>query len=204
MFKKPGPPPVATTADDDEAVLEIRRTNVTRPAVSDASVDTPATPPADLAPATGRTPPSSAKTKSSNSASHSVIDELLTMRGDIETEGNVQIKGRVFGNVQCVSVIVEDGAVVNGEIHAQEVVVRGQTSGTIRGRLVRLESTAVVESDIFHQSFACEQGARIQGQLSYGDGAAAPTTTSSQTNATTAKKGVTIRQDRPSETVPQT
>ncbi|MEO1719948.1 MAG: polymer-forming cytoskeletal protein, partial [Pseudomonadota bacterium] len=184
------PPPVdPPTGTDDEAVLEIRRpaprsqveasdTKVASSAAADEPRSTAA--PAAIPPNRG---------KSDSATSHSVIDELLTMRGDIETEGNVQIKGRVFGNVSCVSVIVEDGAIVNGEINAQEVVVRGQTSGAIHGRLVRLEATAVCESDIFHQSFACEQGARIQGQLSYRDA-------SDAAKADAPRKGVTIRQDR--------
>jgi len=100
-------------------------------------------------------------------SSHSVIDEWLTMRGDIETDGNIHVKGRVFGNISCVSIIVEDGAIVDGEIQAEDVSIRGQTSGTITGKSIKLESSAVVESDIFHQSFACEQGARIEGRLSF-------------------------------------
>lgn len=97
--------------------------------------------------------------------SHSVVDEWLTMRGDLETEGNLHVKGRVFGNVRCVSVICEVGALIDGEIDAEDVTVRGETRGTIRAHTVRLESTALVASDIFHESFGCEQGARISGRL---------------------------------------
>jgi len=71
------------------------------------------------------------------------------MRGDLETEGNLHVKGRVFGNVRCVSVICEVGALIDGEIDAEDVTVRGET----------------VASDIFHESFGCEQGARISGRL---------------------------------------
>ncbi|MEO1650916.1 MAG: polymer-forming cytoskeletal protein [Pseudomonadota bacterium] len=194
MFKKPSSPPEPAPLHEEEGEIEIRRPS---PAAAPAATraQTAAPPEAE----SYRAPSAQSQTRTKvDPGSHSVIDELLTMRGDIETEGNVLIKGRVFGNVDCVSVIVEDGAVVSGEIHAQEVVIRGQTSGAIHARLVRLESTAVVESDVFHQSFACEQGARIQGQLNYRDAhadASQSATAAPVTEAATQKKGATIRPD---------
>ena len=194
MFKKPSSPPEPAPLHEEEGEIEIRRPS---PAAAQQTARTQPAAQPEAEPYRAPNGQSQTRTKV-DPGSHSVIDELLTMRGDIETEGNVLIKGRVFGNVDCVSVIVEDGAVVNGEIHAQEVVIRGQTSGAIHARLVRLESTAVVESDVFHQSFACEQGARIQGQLNYRDAnteASHATTAAAATDASVQKKGATIRPD---------
>ena len=161
MFRKPtdgGPAKIeAPDLEEEEADVKISRH---RPTIKGAPPQRATAPSAS-----SNSAKSSAKGDPANS--HSVIDEWLTMRGDIETDGNIQVKGRVHGNITCISIIVEDGAVVDGEIKADDVIVRGHTSGTISANIVKLESSAVVESDIFHQSFACEQGARIEGRLSF-------------------------------------
>lgn len=96
---------------------------------------------------------------------HSMIDEWLTMRGDLESEGDILVKGRVHGNVHCRILIIDTNATVEGGISAQEVVIRGTARGTIRTKRIRLEKTAVVDCEIFHESFAAEEGARVTGTL---------------------------------------
>ena len=99
--------------------------------------------------------------------SNSIIDEWLTMRGDLESEGDILVKGRIHGNVTCKLLIIDEKASVEGGVVAEEAVVRGATTGTIRANRVRLESTARVDSEIFHRSFSVEEGARIEGALHY-------------------------------------
>ena len=99
--------------------------------------------------------------------SNSIIDEWLTMRGDLESEGDILVKGRIRGNVTCKLLIIDEKASVEGGVVAEEAVVRGATTGTIRANRVRLESTARVDSEIFHRSFSVEEGARIEGALHF-------------------------------------
>lgn len=96
-----------------------------------------------------------------------IIDELLTMRGDLESEGDIQVKGKIVGNVKCKLLIVDQMATVEGGIVAEEVVIRGNTKGTIQVNKVRVEKSAIVDSEIFHQTFSAEEGAKIRGALRY-------------------------------------
>jgi cytoskeletal protein CcmA (bactofilin family) len=50
-------------------------------------------------------------------------------------------------------------------VEAEEVVVRGNTKGTLQADKVRLERTANVDSEIYHRTFSAEEGARIKGTL---------------------------------------
>lgn len=102
-------------------------------------------------------------------ASNSIIDEWLTMTGDLESEGDILIKGKVRGNIKCKLLIIDKMASVDGGMIAEEVVVRGATKGTIRANRVIFEETAHVDSEIFHRSFAVEEGARIKGALHFTD-----------------------------------
>ena len=89
------------------------------------------------------------------------------MKGDLESEGDVLVKGKVFGNITCNLLIIDVDALVEGGITAQEVVVRGKTKGVINANKVRLEKTASVDSEICHNTFSAEEGARIKGALRF-------------------------------------
>jgi cytoskeletal protein CcmA (bactofilin family) len=54
---------------------------------------------------------------------------------------------------------------VEGGVEAEEVIVRGNTKGTIQADRVKLEKTANVDSEICHHTFSAEEGARIKGSL---------------------------------------
>jgi cytoskeletal protein CcmA (bactofilin family) len=69
--------------------------------------------------------------------------------------------------VQCKLLIIDTDAFVEGGIVADEVVVRGKTKGTIKAKRVKLEKTAHVDSEISHESFSAEEGARITGALKF-------------------------------------
>jgi len=105
--------------------------------------------------------------KAKAGGSNSIIDEWLTMKGDLESEGDILVKGKVYGNVKCKLLIIDGEAIIEGGIIAEEVVVRGKTKGVIHANKVRLEKTAIVDSEICHQTFSAEEGARIKGALRF-------------------------------------
>lgn len=95
----------------------------------------------------------------------SVINEWLKMRGDLEGDGDILVKGHVHGNIRCKTLIVDLGALVEGGIDAEDVIVRGTARGTIRTHRIRLEKTALVDAEIYHESFSAEEGARVKGMM---------------------------------------
>lgn len=98
---------------------------------------------------------------------HSIVEEGLVMKGDLETEGDILVKGKVFGNIRCNVLIIDTGALVEGGVEAEEVIIRGNSKGTIKANRVALEKSASVESDICHKIFSAEEGARIKGGLRF-------------------------------------
>ena len=94
----------------------------------------------------------------------SIIGEDLTVTGNVLSKGEVQVDGQIQGDVHCSSLIVDEKAQITGGIVAEDVVVRGQVMGSIRGVRVTLQSSSHVEGDIFHQSLAIEQGAFFEGK----------------------------------------
>lgn len=98
-------------------------------------------------------------------ANCSIINEWLTMRGDLESQGDILVKGKVHGNITCRMLIIDTDAIIDGGIQAEEVVIRGTTRGSVKARRVRVERTANIEGEIYQDSFASEEGAKVRGAL---------------------------------------
>ncbi len=95
----------------------------------------------------------------------SVLSSDLFVKGDIETSGDIQIEGRVKGNIRAHLLTIGDNAVIDGEVRADDATVHGTIKGTLRGFKVRLSSSARVEGDIIHKTIAIESGAHFQGSV---------------------------------------
>ncbi len=105
-------------------------------------------------------------TAKARTGNHSIVDENLTMRGDLESEGDVLVKGKVIGNITCKLLIIDVDALVEGGVTATDVIIRGKAKGRIVADSVRLERTADVDCEICQKSFSAEEGAKIKGTLS--------------------------------------
>jgi cytoskeletal protein CcmA (bactofilin family) len=92
-----------------------------------------------------------------------VIGALLSIEGDLESKGDVLVDGRVRGNITCNRLIVGADASIEGDILADEVVIRGKVAGPIRAGSVSIEATGRVEGYIYHATLSVEAGAVFQG-----------------------------------------
>lgn len=93
----------------------------------------------------------------------SVIDEWLSITGNLQTDGDVLVNGKVHGDVRCKLLIVGQQAEVEGLVVADEVVVRGAARGVIRANRVRIEKSSRVDSEVFHRALCVEEGAEFVG-----------------------------------------
>jgi cytoskeletal protein CcmA (bactofilin family) len=108
-----------------------------------------------------RTPGSNAAPDSAEATS--TISAGMSIVGKINSDGTVKIFGRVEGELHASTVLISDGAQVEGDIVAEDLTIGGQVKGTVHANRVRLNGTAVVEGDIFHRSLAIEENARFEG-----------------------------------------
>lgn len=96
-------------------------------------------------------------------AAPSLISDDLTIQGDLDGRGDVQIDGTVNGDIRCNSLLVGESATIKGEIVADTVRVHGTVNGQIQARTVSLARTAHVVGNILHESLSVEQGAFLEG-----------------------------------------
>src|ERR1700692_2464360 len=93
----------------------------------------------------------------------SSISRGMTVVGKIFGEGTVQVFGHIEGELRALTVLINEGAKVEGDVVAEELTIGGQVKGTIHANRVKLNSTAVVEGEIFHRSLSIEENARFEG-----------------------------------------
>lgn len=105
----------------------------------------------------------------------SVVSRATTWRGELESDGNVHVHGRVNGSVTARNeVFVAEDAEVEAAITAEVVVVAGVVRGTITctGRFEVLPSGKVL-GDVFAPALVVHEGALVTGNVAMTtDGAA--------------------------------
>jgi cytoskeletal protein CcmA (bactofilin family) len=129
----------------------------------------------DSAPAPQPAAPAAAKR--GRVSAPSIISADMEIQGSLRSGGDMQIDGRVEGDIRSVCLVIGENAEVHGEIFAEDVTVRGKVMGRIRARKVLLAATSRVEGDILHEAFAVESGAFFEGNCRHSDnplGDAAP------------------------------
>jgi cytoskeletal protein CcmA (bactofilin family) len=104
-----------------------------------------------------------------SSAAPSIISGDLVVNGTLTSTGDIQIDGKVEGNVNSSGLVIGDKAFIQGDVMAEDVTVRGRVKGSIRARKVLLASTCHVEGDILHEAFAVETGAFFEGNCRHAD-----------------------------------
>ncbi|HSC60542.1 MAG TPA: polymer-forming cytoskeletal protein [Rhizomicrobium sp.] len=107
--------------------------------------------------------------RAARSAAPSIISGDLVVQGTLTSTGDIQIDGRVEGDVRSAGLVIGDKAFIQGEILADDVTVRGRVQGGIRARKVLLCATSHVEGNILHEAFAVEAGAFFEGNCRHSD-----------------------------------
>lgn len=107
----------------------------------------------------------------------SILQSDLNITGDIRSEGTVDIRCQIKGNVYVQSVSIAADARVEGNVTASKVEVTGKLQGNVQTDSLTLVKTAEVIGDISCTELSVEKGAAIQGKLDVGGARRAATAT---------------------------
>jgi len=92
------------------------------------------------------------------------VGDGVRIKGDIATDGDLQLDGAIEGDVKVGRLTVGESGCVTGTIQADSIDVHGRVAGTINARQVKLWATARVDGDITHGQLAIESGAHFVGR----------------------------------------
>ena len=114
-------------------------------------------------------PPPAKRPAVRNGGVPSIISAELVVRGTLISAGDVQVDGRVDGDIRAAGLVIGDKAVITGDVYADEATVRGRVEGSIRARKVQLCATCHVEGNILHEALSVESGAFFEGNCRHSD-----------------------------------
>ena len=97
--------------------------------------------------------------------STSRLSGSVTIKGDLESDGEVLIYGNVTGQVCADKLVVGPGGYLEGDIIARDVRIEGRLAGRIFALNVTLDSAAEVTGRIFHNTITVAKGARIDARM---------------------------------------
>jgi cytoskeletal protein CcmA (bactofilin family) len=99
---------------------------------------------------------------------YSVLDTQMIVHGDVETDGQLRVDGRLEGSIlRSDGVVIGIGATVVGDVSGREIIIGGSVTGNVSatGR-VELQATGAVAGDIESSAIMIQEGGLIQGRLS--------------------------------------
>lgn len=99
-------------------------------------------------------------------ASSNLVALETIILGDITTQGNIRIEGKVDGGLKTRNkLVIGDSAHVTGNIEALEAEVSGHIDGEIRCRgTLYMKKTAYINGDIYASKLIIENGAVFNGK----------------------------------------
>ncbi|HXI99760.1 MAG TPA: polymer-forming cytoskeletal protein [Micropepsaceae bacterium] len=125
--------------------------------------------PTPIVPPPQPAPQPQAKRPTRNGGVPSIISAELIVRGTLISAGDVQVDGRVDGDIRAAGLVIGDKAIITGDVYAEEATVRGRVEGSIRARKVQLCATCHVEGNILHEALSVESGAFFEGNCRHSD-----------------------------------
>ena len=99
--------------------------------------------------------------------------------GGLRFHDGLRVDGEVYGAIHAASegtlLVISEGAVAEGGITADRVIIAGTVKGPVHAReSLELQAQACIEGDIQYVALEMQQGATVSGQLRPVGSAAAP------------------------------
>jgi len=100
-----------------------------------------------------------------------IIGKGTEIDGNVDTQGNIRIDGKVKGNIKAkAKVVLGKGSMVVGNILSINAELEGEVSGNIEvSETLVLKSSSVVRGDVKAKHAIVESGAKFAGQFLVGD-----------------------------------
>ncbi len=109
--------------------------------------------------------------------SKNVLNSDVEIKGNLKFSGELTLEGKLEGEVQTDGVLnLGDTAVVNGNINAQSVVVRGKINGNINAKeKIEIKAKAELFGDIRATKLVVEEGVTFVGKTEVNPNKVTPT-----------------------------
>ena len=111
-----------------------------------------------------------------NNSSKNILNSDVEIKGTLKFSGELTFEGKLEGEVQTEGLLnVGDSAVINGNVNAQSVIVRGKVNGNLTAKeKVDLKAKAEIFGDIKAAKLVIEEGVTFVGKTEVNPNKVAP------------------------------
>lgn len=114
---------------------------------------------------------------SANNTSKNLLNSDVEIKGNIKFSGELTFEGKLDGEIHTDGVLtLGDSAVINGNIVAQSVLVRGKITGNISAKdKIEIKAKAELFGDVRATKLAIEEGVIFVGKTEVNPNKVSPT-----------------------------
>ncbi|HEX4736467.1 MAG TPA: polymer-forming cytoskeletal protein [Allosphingosinicella sp.] len=98
-------------------------------------------------------------------ARFSFVGPEMSVTGNIATEGDLHIEGKIEGDVHCGALTLGESGEIRGNIVAGEARLGGLVDGAVAAAIVTLDHSARITGDILYGTLSISSGADVEGRF---------------------------------------
>jgi cytoskeletal protein CcmA (bactofilin family) len=95
----------------------------------------------------------------------SILSNDLEFEGVIKSDGVLNISSSLKGKVFAKSIFLDVDGIVEGEIQAEVLTIKGKIYGEIHCQDLTIGSRAVIDGTCFYKTINIQRGGRVSGKL---------------------------------------
>ena len=95
----------------------------------------------------------------------SFIGAEVLVSGDLATDAQLHVDGRIDGNVRCSQLVQGEAGIIAGNIQADEARIAGTVEGKVNVRILFVEASARILGDVAYETISIDAGAQLEGRL---------------------------------------
>jgi len=98
-------------------------------------------------------------------AINSILDEGMSIAGDISFKGKARVDGRIEGNVSGDYLILSESGIIIGDLEAEIVVCQGRVDGNIKAEKLHAQHAAKISGSLDVIDLTVDSGASLSGDV---------------------------------------
>ena len=98
-------------------------------------------------------------------SSSSVIGVEMQINGNIKCSGNLVLRGKVKGNIECDHISISSEGFLKGNIKSLNTTIGGDFEGNVFADTLAIESTAKIKGNLHYNNLKAQGGATLDVQL---------------------------------------
>jgi len=103
---------------------------------------------------------------SKNKQNLSILDQGLTINGDIECDGEVIIKGKVTGTIKAETLVIADTGVVEADCNVETVIIGGDYNGNLTAKgIMQILRTGKCSGKVLCKDMVVENGSTLNASV---------------------------------------